>query len=192
MTFELDYPERLSRWSTFFRFLLLTVLIMPIVYAAFLMMTLSAIPLIAWVSLMSNGRYPRMLFPISVWIQRLSAQLSAYAYLVTDEFPFDQRDRPVRFDIEYTSPHRRLGVFFRPILIIPHIIVLALLWLLQYLVTIVGWFAILLTGNYPRGLWKFSVGVLRWNARVGAYLGLPDRSLSPIQPVLAADVRHTA
>ena len=68
VTFEIDYPEQLSRWSTFFRWFLYTILLVPLLYAAFLVMALSALPVIAWVSIMSNGRYPRLLFPIAVWV----------------------------------------------------------------------------------------------------------------------------
>lgn len=176
VTFEMEYPERMSRWSTFFRGLLCMILVIPISYALFMLMALSALPAIAWVSIMTNGRYPRLLFPIAVWVQRLNAQLTAYVFLVTDEFPFDERDRPVKFDIVYAVPHRRLGAFFMPILVFPHVIVLLLIGLLHSLVTLIAWFAILLTGNFPKGLWDFSVGYQRWNARVAAYSSfLTDR-----------------
>ena len=54
-------------------------------------------------------------------------------------------------------------------LAIPHYIVLAFLNIAVVVVVIIAWFAILFTGHYPRGMFEFVEGVIRWDNRVIAY-----------------------
>lgn len=63
----------------------------------------------------------------------------------------------------------RWTVGFRIILIIPQIIVLAFVFIAWAITAIIGWFAILFTGRYPEGLWRFGEGVMRWLLRVESY-----------------------
>jgi hypothetical protein len=58
------------------------------------------------------------------------------------------------------------------LLAIPHYVVLAILGTAAFFVVVIAWFAILVTGQYPRSLFDFVVGVGRWALRVQAYVGL--------------------
>lgn len=90
---------------------------------------------------------------------------------------------PVTVEFDGPSPQSRLTVFFRIVMVIPHAIVLYALGIAQQVVAIIAWFAILITGKYPAGLYGFSVGVLRWQARVNAYAYL----LTGVYPPFALD-----
>jgi hypothetical protein len=61
-------------------------------------------------------------------------------------------------------------LLFRPILVIPHLVVVALLAIAWFVTTVIAWLAILFTGSYPSGLYAFGVRVMRWALRVEAYM----------------------
>src|SRR5262245_28888878 len=76
---------------------------------------------------------------------------------------------PVHLTGHFDAQLSRWLWLVKVILLIPHFIVLAVLWLAFFVVSVVAWFAILFTGRYPRSLFDFNAGVLRWTWRVGFY-----------------------
>ena len=76
---------------------------------------------------------------------------------------------PVSVEGELSADLSRWLWLVKWILIIPHIVVLIFLWIAFIAMTVVAFFAIVFTGRYPRGIFGFNVGVLRWTWRVGFY-----------------------
>jgi hypothetical protein len=79
------------------------------------------------------------------------------------------------FDVEYPARSSRLSIFLKWLLVIPHLFVLYVFGFLVAVTTFLAWFAILVTGRYPRGLWDFGVAYQMWYANVMVYgLNLRD------------------
>jgi hypothetical protein len=76
---------------------------------------------------------------------------------------------PLKLDAELDPGLSRWLWIFKFVLVIPHIVVLAFLWVAFSVLTVIAFFAILFTGSYPRSIFEFNTGVLRWSWRVGYY-----------------------
>lgn len=83
------------------------------------------------------------------------------------------------YDVAYPERLSRLLIFIKWLLVIPHLFVLAFLGIGLYITTLVAWFAILITGRYPRGLWDFAMMVFRWYARITSYVYLQRDEYPP-------------
>lgn len=82
---------------------------------------------------------------------------------------------PVTFDVAYPESPNRFLILIRWLLVLPHLIVLNVLDALVGLGTLVAFFAILFTKNYPDFIWRFVVGVMRWTQNANAYVLFLDR-----------------
>ena len=117
-------------------------------------------------------KYPRWWFDWNLELQRFTNRVLVYVLLMDDRYPSTDQEQGLRLDYVYPDVPRDLNRFLplvKWLLVIPHFIVLVFLWIAVFFVVIVAWFAILLTGRYPRGIFDFVEGVVRWGQRVVAY-----------------------
>ncbi len=186
---EIDYPERLDRRSSFFRI----IWSIPIVVILGLLTNSGGAANEAGEAARSGGgivaglaaatafmilfrkRYPRWWFDFRRELTRFETRVVSYLFLLTDRYPSTVEEQAVHLDIDYPDVERDLNRWLPLVkwfLAIPHYIVLMVLAILMLLAVIVAWFAILFTGRYPKGLFDFVVGIMRWALRVQAYVVL--------------------
>jgi len=184
LTFSVDYPERpLNRLSTGLRFLW----IIPIGIIASLLASgnisvegqsyswswaaggILFFPVL--LMLLFRKKYPRWWFDWNLELSRFLARVGAYALLLRDEYPSTDEEQAVHLDFAYpdASQLSRGLPIIKWLLAVPHWIVLWFLWIGAVVSVVISWFAILFTGRYPRPLFDYVVGVVRWTLRVEAY-----------------------
>jgi hypothetical protein len=91
---------------------------------------------------------------------------------------------PVTFESDYIEPRSRLTTFFRLLLVIPHLVVAAVWGIAVFVVVVIAWFALLITGSWPAGMYDFTAGFLRYYTRIHGYLFL---LADPYPPFSGAD-----
>jgi len=117
-------------------------------------------------------RYPRWWFDWHVGLLKLQSRVAAYLYLLRDEYPSTDEDQAVHLTVRYPDTPQELNRWLplvKWLLAIPHYVVLLVLTVASMVAVVIAWFAVVITGRYPRPLFSFSVGYLRWNYRVIAY-----------------------
>ncbi len=127
---------------------------------------------ISWFAIVFTGNHPRGLWNFARFYMRWRTKAISYTALLLDDYPpFGEGDYPVTYEVSWPEqPRDRWSVGLRLIYVIPHAIILLFLGIAWVVTAVIGWFAILLTGSYPEGLYRFAVGVLRWSVRVESYV----------------------
>jgi hypothetical protein len=181
-----DYPDReLNRLTSFFRL----IVIIPIAIILYLVIgaasesgddrrwavNLSAgglLFLATMLMLVFRQKYPRWWFDWNIALTKFGTRVGAYLALLRDEYPSTDEEQAVHIEIPYPDAKADLNRWLplvKWLLAIPHYIVLIFLGIAALVVVMIAWFAILFTGRYPKGLFDFVVGVMRWSLRVNAY-----------------------
>lgn len=174
LNIEVSCAERVARWRPLFNW----VLVIPLyLWLTVLTWGCRSVMVLGWFAIVFGGRLPESLGDYLVAVLRY--QWSVYAYLIglTDRYPgfrvvagyVDPGDSPTVLYSARPVVRRRLTVAFRLLLVIPQAVILGLVNLAGFVVTIMAWFAVLLTGRWPRGLQTFVIGWMRWMIRVNSY-----------------------
>jgi hypothetical protein len=186
--FSVEYPDReLNRLTTAFR----------VIVAIPILIVLGAIGNGwgswdtgggngAWVAAGSGGtlffpvllmivfrqKYPRWWYDWNLELLRFENRVGVYLGLLDDRYPSTDERQSVSLEFPYPDAKQGLNRWLPLVkwfLAIPHYVVLVFLGLAAIVCVIIAWFAILFTGRYPRGLFDFVVGVMRWGNRVVGY-----------------------
>jgi hypothetical protein len=185
--FDVEYPDRaLNRMTTAFR----AFAVLPIV------VVLAAVSGSAWQWSQDSGsqavaagaggllflgpllmilfrqKYPRWWFDFNLELQRFTNRVGVYLALMDDRYPSTTDHQSVELDYDYPDVARDLNRWLPLVkwfLAIPHYVVLVVLNVAAVVAVVVAWFVILFTGRYPRSIFDFVAGVMRWNNRVTGY-----------------------
>lgn len=184
-----DYPERLDRLSTFLRalwavpiFILLSLLTATgnetVITETGETIASSGGGILAGLTVATalmiaiRVRYPRWWFDFARELTRFGARVGSYVGLLTDRYPSTVDEQSVHLEIDYPDVERDLNRWLplvKWLLAIPHYVVLFFLIIGAVVAIVIAWFAILITGRYPKPLFDYVVGVGRWSLRVNAY-----------------------
>jgi len=191
VTFSVDYPDRpLDRLTSFFR--IITVIPIAIVLGT---VARGGLDWSGWgnddggggnstviagvggmlffgplLMILFRKKYPRWWFDWNLELQRFGNRVTAYLALMDDRYPSTDEHQSVHLDYAYPGGDlNRFLPIVKWLLAIPHYVVLFFLHIGAIVAVVVTWFAILFTGRYPRALFDYVEGVLRWQNRVIAY-----------------------
>jgi hypothetical protein len=117
-------------------------------------------------------KYPRWWFDWNLQLLRFANRVGVYLALMDDRYPSTDEEQAVRLEIPYPDAREGLNRWLPLVkwfLAIPHYIVLFFLDIGVFVLAIIAWFAILFTGRYPRGMFDYIQGVIRWHNRVVGY-----------------------
>jgi hypothetical protein len=172
--FSVDYPDRpLNRWSTAFRIIVVIPILLVFIAVAGGesggggLLILGPLLMIVF-----RQKYPRWWFDWNLQLWRFSNRMGVYFALMDDTYPATDSEQAVHLDVAYPDVATELNRWMplvKWLLAIPHYVVLFFLYIGLVVTVTISWFAILFTGRYPRGLFNYAEGVIRWSNRVDAY-----------------------
>jgi Domain of unknown function (DUF4389) len=185
--FDIDYPDRqLDRVSTFFRpFLAIPILVMLAVLGGpalgagrdggglfFIGLASGLVVVPPLLTIVFRQKYPRWWFDFNLAFLRFYNRAMSYILLLRDEYPSTDEEQSVHLDMPYPNVRSDLNRWMPLVkwfLAIPHYVTLLILDIGVVIAAIAAWVAIVFTGRFPRRLFDFIVGVMRWHNRVVAY-----------------------
>jgi hypothetical protein len=170
--FDIEYTAERDRLSSALRVLYA---IPHLVIVGALGYVTSALSVVQWFIILFTGKRHDGIWTMLLGILNWQARAYTYTGLMYDAYPnfgFEPAQEPVSLLAEIDEPANRLTCALRIIWAIPAIIVMMILTLAGLIVTIVSWFAIVITGSQSRGTFDFLLKVHRYSVRTNAYTAL--------------------
>ncbi len=172
---EFERDDEVARWRPLVNWLLA---IPQFVVVYLLVIVERALSILSFFFVLFTKKIPDPIFNLRVMAYRYQWRVTTFAFFMRDEYPpfsfeltaTDDGIDDARLSIQPPGEMNRWLPLVKWVLAIPHYIVLAFLAIGVFFVWIITFFAVLITGRYPRGLRDFVVGVSRWAYRVTAYV----------------------
>ena len=179
--FDIIHHEEYSRGQlllrTFFGFIY--IMIPHIFVLAFMSIAAAFLKFIAWWAILFTGKHPKGFFDFQVGLIAWGARLNARMLNLADGYPAfgtENHDKTIVVNIPYPEKlnigthllKTFFGVFY---VYLPHGFCLIFRMIATNFVVLIAWWAVLITGKYPKGMHEFVVGTFRWSTRVNAYMG---------------------
>ena len=185
ISLSIDYAERSKRLTVFFRL----ILAIPILIIIGLLSSASyetekatkeveriySVGILFFPTLLMivfRRKYPKWWFDWNIALISFSLRVTSYLLFLCDEYPSTDEEQSVHVQIPYPDTEKELNQWMplvKWLLAIPHYVVLCFIVIGVIVCTVVAWIVILLTGRYPKGMFDFVVGAMRWMLRVNAY-----------------------
>ena len=166
LQYSVDYPEGpRNRLTALVRLILAIPIIIISIFAAWQVI----VP--TFFMILFRNKYPRWWFDWNLEVMRFVSRVNSYVLLLRDEYPATDDEQAIHLDVPYPEEGdiNRFMPIVKWILAIPHYIALYVLSLVVLVLSFIAWLSILIVGRYPRGMFDFTVGVMRWSNRVTAY-----------------------
>ncbi|MET0325493.1 MAG: DUF4389 domain-containing protein [Ilumatobacteraceae bacterium] len=170
LTFDIRYDEQRSRLTNAFR----GILSIPLVIVLYFWSLFAGIlAFVQWFIVLFTGKRNQALWDLEYDYLGFAGRVNGYSNLMFDPYPpfgTAQGATPAVLALQYEETGSRLTNGLRFIWAIPALIILWVLSIAFGVVVIISWFAIVITAKHPRGLFDFSLNVLRYTLQANAYL----------------------
>jgi hypothetical protein len=181
-TLTIDYPENANRITVLFRLFLIIPILIILVLLSYHGANSKQFPDESyWVGILViptllmivfRQKYPKWWFDWNEQLIKFSFRIMSYVLLLQHEYPSTDEDQGIHIKINYPNVKTELNRWMplvKWLLVFPHLIVLFFLMIGVFTSTILAWVMILISGKYPKKMFNFVVGTLRWILRVQAY-----------------------
>jgi hypothetical protein len=181
---DLEAPGRVARWRPLVHWLL-AIPHLVVLYA--LGIVEGVVWILSFFAILFTRRMPESFFGIIVMTHRYQWRVASYIFFMREAYPpfefptagTDPATDPAHLSVEPAPTLNRWLPLVKWLLVIPHYFVLFFLFIAVYVVGIIGFFAVLITGQWPEGMRTFVIGVLRWANRVSIYTYLVTDTYPP-------------